>query len=121
MRTQLLTVKDVIDAVRLSRASVSSSPKARTRKQLLANARGIGAHPTAIAIVYCSTESILDTATHRLGTSSSCMLSPNASPRNPNPAKCFWLPHHQAANRFRQADKKGINHDNGDGRGVNCG
>jgi hypothetical protein len=42
MRTQLLTVKDVIDAVPLSRASVSSSPKARTRKPLPATARGIG-------------------------------------------------------------------------------
>jgi hypothetical protein len=41
MRTQLLTVKDVTDALRLSRASVSS-PKARTRKPLPANARGIG-------------------------------------------------------------------------------
>jgi len=41
MRAQLLTVKDVIDAVRLSRAAVSS-PKARTRKPLPANARGIG-------------------------------------------------------------------------------
>jgi hypothetical protein len=40
MRTQLLTVKDIIDAVRLSRASVSS-PKARTRK-LPATARGVG-------------------------------------------------------------------------------
>ena len=40
MRTQLLTVKDVTDALRLSRASVSY-PKARTRK-LPATARGIG-------------------------------------------------------------------------------
>src|ERR1700741_1796599 len=40
MRAQLLTVKDIIDALRLSRASVSS-PKARTRK-LPATARGIG-------------------------------------------------------------------------------
>ena len=40
-RTQLLTVKNVIDAVRLSRASVPS-PKARTRKPLPANARGVG-------------------------------------------------------------------------------
>ena len=82
---------------------------------------GSGAHPTAIAIVYCSTESISGTATHRLETNSPCVLSPNASPRNPNTTKCFWLPHHQAANGFRQPDKKGINHDNGDGRGANCG
>ena len=41
MRRQLLTVTDVIDAVRLSRALVSS-PKARTRKPLPATARGVG-------------------------------------------------------------------------------
>jgi hypothetical protein len=39
----------------------------------------------------------------------------------PNTTRRFWLPHHQAANRFRQPDKKGINHDNRDGRGGNCG
>ena len=42
---------------------------------------GSGAHPTAIAIMYWATESIPGTATHRLGTSSSCVPSPNASSR----------------------------------------
>ena len=81
---------------------------------------GSGAHPTAIAIVYCSTESIPGAATHRLGTSSSCVLSANASPGKPNTTRRFWLPDRQAVNRFRQPDKKGISHDNVDGRGTDA-
>ena len=103
----------------------SAERQCRPRRRELENCRpprgGSGAHPTAIAIVYCSTESIPGTATHRLGTTSSCVLSPNASPGKPNTTRRFWLSDHQAANSFRQPDKEGINHDNGDGRGVNCG
>ena len=103
----------------------SAERRCRPRRRELENCRpprgGSGAHPTAIAIVYCSTESIPGPATHRLGTTSSCGPSPNASPGKPNTTRRFWLSDHQAANRFRQPDKEGINHDNDDGRGVNCG
>lgn len=51
-------------------------------------------NPTAIATTYSSTKSILETATHRLVTNSSCAPSLNASRGEPNTTKRLSLPDH---------------------------